>query len=111
MTKPTQTRSKIYAYSWGLSFVIGCYLTSCDPERKTKCEWFLTPNPKADYLTEPGMVSVCLSNFQLGRQRCYFVATPQTVKDFNGIAFVYEEVEHTTDFPRRITKLTACKGS
>ena len=104
-------RSKIFAYSWGLTFVIGCYLTACDPERKSKCEWYLTPNPKADELTKPGMVSLCLSNFKLGRQRCYFVAKPELVNRFNAVPFTYHDVIHTDEFPREITNLTACRGS
>ena len=105
-----QKRSKVFAYAWGLSFVVGCYLTACDPERKNKCEWLLTPNPKADHLTVPGMVSVCLSNFQLGRQRCYFVAKPALIEEFNGVPFVYNELQHESGFPREITKITACSG-
>lgn len=95
-----------------LALIIPAFLflnTSCDPQRKGKCEWYLLPNPKANQLMEPGWVSLCVGNFKLGKQRCYFTAKPDFVEKYNGVSFKYNEMKYTKSFPRKITKITPCK--
>jgi hypothetical protein len=87
-------------------------ITACDPQRLRQCEWYITPNPKADINTPKGMVSVCVSNFTTKRERCFFIIDPQTAEKFNGIKFKYSEMEYDAGvFPKKIEGLTACEGS
>ncbi|NRA66516.1 MAG: hypothetical protein HRU19_18655 [Pseudobacteriovorax sp.] len=102
------SRSKVYAYSFTTAFMVGCYLTACDPERQKRCEWYLVPNPKANNLMEPGWVSLCAANFELGRQKCLFTAKPEFVERFNGVPFKLSEMEYHEDIPRKITSITVC---
>lgn len=83
-------------------------LLACDPQRLKKCEWYLTPNPKANSLMKVGWVSLCVSNFTLGRQRCYFTAKPDFVEKLNARPFRYSTMEYTDTFPREIKSITPC---
>lgn len=96
--------------SFVCSFLIGCYLTACDPERKKKCEWYIVPNPKANEMMEPGWVSLCVANFKLGRQKCYFTAKPDLVEKLNGIPFRYNTLKYSDSFPRKILSVKTCKA-
>ncbi len=100
---------RFLASSFTISFAIGCYLTGCDPERKTKCEWYIVPNPEANEMMEPGWVSLCVANFKLGRQRCFFTAKPDMVEKLNGVPFRYSTLKYTESIPRKILSVKTCK--
>lgn len=81
---------------------------ACDKDRKNKCEWYLLPNPDADPLTPPGSVSLCVGNFKLKRQRCYFSGSPELVEQFNGVAFRYNDLKYKSGIPKAITHISKC---
>ena len=84
------------------------FSAACDPFRKSKCEWYLVPYPKANAVMEEGWVSLCVANFKLGRQRCYFTAKPDFVEKVNGIPFRYDSLRYTDTFPKKIQSLQTC---
>ncbi len=98
-----RTLSSIAVIVW-----LGLALVACDPMRKKKCEWYLVPNPKANAVMEEGWVSLCVANFKLGRQRCYFTAKPEFVEKVNGVPFRYDSLRYTDTFPKEIESLQTC---
>ena len=84
-------------------------LSGCDLQRMKKCEWYIVPNPSANEVMEPGWVSLCVANFKLGKQRCYFTAKPDFVEKINGIPFTYASMKYTKTFPRKILSVQTCK--
>ena len=86
------------------------FLFGCDPQRLKKCEWYLTPNPSANKIMKVGWVSLCVSNFETGKQRCFFTAKPQFVEKMNGVPFKYSAMKYTDTFPREIISLTPCRS-
>ena len=96
-------------YLLAIFFIFTQLLTACDPQRMSKCEWYFTPHPEGKNLVEIGWVSVCASNFKLGRQRCFFTAKPNFLEKMNGVPFKYDSLEYTNTLPKKITSVRPCK--
>lgn len=86
-------------------------LSSCDPFRKEKCEWYLVPEPDHIDLVEPGWVSLCARNYVNGKQRCYLKATLEYAKAVNGKPFRLStmKVREVGLYPREVESIKACK--
>ncbi|WP_132321451.1 hypothetical protein [Pseudobacteriovorax antillogorgiicola] len=85
-------------------------LTGCDPQRKKQCEWYFIPFPEGNPSVEEGWVSICVANFKLGRQRCYFTAKPNFLDKMNGIPFRYTSLKYTDTFPKKVISVKPCRG-
>ena len=85
------------------------FVCSCDFQRKKKCEWYFTPFPEGENAVKEGLVSICVSNFTLKKQKCYFTAQLSFLEKMNGIPFVYNDLKYTNTFPKKILSVKPCK--
>ena len=84
-------------------------LSGCDPHRKSKCEWYLVPEPKHKHIVKPGWVSLCAKNYELGRQKCFFTAEYGVAENMLNKPFVYNEMEfENSEFPKPIQAIKPC---
>lgn len=82
---------------------------ACDPLRKNKCEWYILPYPEGNSSMEIGWVSLCVANFELGKQRCFFTAKPDFVEKIKAKPFRYSSMEFSDSIPHKIKSLKTCK--
>ena len=90
-------------------FLSSILLVSCDPQRKNECEWYIVPFPEGNTAVKVGWVSLCVANFKLGRQRCFFTAKPGFVDRLNGVPFQYSSMRYTETLPKKIISVESCK--
>lgn len=85
--------------------------TSCDPDRKRKCEWYLVPEPDHIDRVDEGMIPVCARNFTNYRQYCRLQATLKFTEEQYGrrFRFVDMEIDKTGTFPRRVVSIKYCE--
>lgn len=59
-------------------------LISCDYFRKRKCEWYLQVDMDNKDKVDPGMVSLCLRNFDIKKQKCFLQSSVELAESVNG---------------------------
>lgn len=93
--------------------ILGCLLLmACDPLHKSKCEWYIAPDAKNASYAGEDLVALCLKNFVIRKQRCYFAASRGFAEEVFGHEFVFDDVvvrKHIK--PRRIVSATSCQGT
>ena len=82
---------------------------SCDPERRSKCEWYLMPNSKNPHTFENGHILLCARNLESKKQDCRLSADISYAKKYYGKAFKYTDLRiKSYKFPREIKNITFC---
>ncbi len=90
-------------------FCGGFFLTACDPLHKSKCEWYLIPEPEHKDLVQPGWVSLCARNYTINRQKCYLQAKLSYSEALYGQAFRYNDMKiDDNTFPRKVLEVKTC---
>ena len=59
-------------------------LTSCEYISQRRCEWYLMVDQDNQHLVEPGMISLCLRNFNSNKQKCSLQATIDLAESVDG---------------------------
>lgn len=59
-------------------------IASCDYFRKQKCEWYLMVDMPQKDSVDPGMVPLCLRNFEIKKQKCYLQSSVKLAEEVNG---------------------------
>jgi len=87
-------------------------LSACDPEHKTKCEWFLIPDErrKEDATIGEGMIPVCARNLVVKKEDCRLQAKLEFAKDLYGKKFIYNDMKtENLAVPRTISDVKVCE--
>ena len=93
-----------------LVFLIFISSTGCDPERRTKCEWYLTADPSRIGKTDHGLIPVCARNYVANKQDCRLQTNLDYAKKNHLRAFKYDDLK-VVDYgkPRTIKEITFCE--
>ena len=84
-------------------------LTSCDPERKRKCEWYLVPELDHMDQVEGNWVTLCARNYTTRKQRCYLKAPLEFAEKIYGKTFRLVDLEYEKKpRPRKIIRVKTC---
>ena len=85
---------------------------SCDPERKSQCEWYLVPDETRIGKTDKGYIPVCARNYVSVKQDCRLQTTLQFAKKVHEKTFKYVELT-VEDYgnPRTIKEIKFCSSN
>ena len=88
-------------------------LPACDWQRTRKCEWYLIPDTTHRQLIEPGEVTLCARNYEIGKQKCGLKAKLSEAERWVDKPLKLSELELKEDvYPRPILAFRTCeKGS
>jgi len=86
-------------------------LSGCDFLAKRKCEWYVVPEIKHISMVEPGWASVCLKNYNLGKQKCFLKLRVEIAESLDGKPVRYNDLDiDETTMPRTIHSAETCEG-
>lgn len=85
-------------------------LSACDCQRKSKCEWYIEPDLDNKKYASEGFVTVCVKNYELGKQKCFLELPLEEAKRVYQKRVTYQslEIDHTV-MPRRIKRFQICQ--
>jgi len=85
-------------------------VSSCDPERKKKCEWYLVPEPDDLGKQDENMIPVCARNFVNNRQYCRLQASFDFTKENFERKFRFDDMKVDTrgTFPKTVLDIKYC---
>ena len=98
---------KILLFSAFLIMALG--LTSCDPERRKKCEWTLEYESRTKLKIKDRHVNVCARNRKNNKQDCRFQVNEKVYNSAKNKKFRYVDIEHDSGgIPRTIRRIKYC---
>lgn len=93
-----------------VAIFIGAFASSCDPDGKKQCAWFLRPDSQRppDQIRE-GFVPVCAANLKTNKQDCRLQATLDLAKKSEKRQFRYVDMKvKGPGIPRTIESIEYC---
>lgn len=86
-------------------------VTSCDPDRKKKCEWYLVPELRHKDTVEAGWVSLCAKNYTTMKQKCFIQAKLDYAEKVFGKKFKYSDMKlDDKGFPKKVKSIEFCES-
>jgi hypothetical protein len=90
-------------------FAIVAALTSCDPEHRKKCEWYLMPDQDRKIETKEGVIPVCARNFVTNKQDCRLIAPLDFAREAYNKKFKYVDMKvDGPGIPRTVLEIKFC---
>ena len=82
----------------------------CEVIARYRCQWYMIPDLEKKHLVEPGWVSVCLRNYDIGKQKCALKAKFEMAEATFGKPFRYVDVEiFSKVYPREVKSVKVCE--
>lgn len=94
-----------------LSLILAIFIiSSCDPEHKKKCEWYLVPDTDRIGQVDEKYIPVCARNFIINKQDCRLQTTLEFAKKVHKRKFRYVDLK-VKDYglPRTIEYIEFCE--
>lgn len=80
-------------FKMSLLFAVSYTFSACDPNHEKKCEWYIEPDLAKRAMVESDEMTVCLRNYDTGKQRCSLKTKTTLAKSILGKKVRYSEVE------------------